>query len=293
MGLGSIIYKIFPAFAPAEKPAKKKTKKVIEDLDGPQVDLEKLSEVDEPDQVDDYEDPDLADEIEEEDEEEPPRLSKHQIEPGSVPYGTKGTELVVESREWYIDQSRRLFLYGLCITIALICSIGTNIAQVLTRPQPVYFAVTPDLRVMELPPLSIPVVSDNTIVNWTVDAVTRALSLDFLHYREKLMDSRINFHPEAFNSFVSSLQSSGNLQKIQDERLNLSCVMRQAALVTNSGVVQGRMTWRIEMPILLSYQSSRGIVSSQPLLAQVLVQRASTLSNPRGIVIRQIVLARG
>lgn len=204
-----------------------------------------------------------------------------------------GLEQVFGSRNWHIEQSSRLFKLCLILSLALVLSIGGIIFLILSRPKPVYFAATPDLRVMELPPLSAPVVSDQAIVNWAAEVVTNALSLDFLQYRQKLMVVRNDFDPEAFTSFVNSLSTTGNLKKILDERLNLSCVVREAPVVTNSGVVGGKMTWKVEMPILLSYQSSKGIVASQNLVAKVLIQRTSTLNNPKGVVIKQIVLMKG
>lgn len=204
----------------------------------------------------------------------------------------RGVELVTESRNWFVTQSRQLFNLCLLLGGALIISLSCNVVQVMTRPKPVYFAATPDFRILEMPPLSAPVVSDQAIVNWTTDVVTKALSLDFLHWRKKLMDVRIDFDPDGFKSFVNSLTSTGNLKKIEAERLNLSCVLKEAAVITNSGVVNGKMTWRIEAPLLLSYQSSRGVVSSQDLIGKILVQRTSTTRNPKGVVIKQIVLTR-
>jgi intracellular multiplication protein IcmL len=57
--------------------------------------------------------------------------------------------------------------------------------------------------------------------------------------------------------------------------------------------VGGRATWKIEFPLIVSYESSQGIESTQHLMATVLVARASTVTTPRGVVIQQVVLKRG
>ena len=59
-----------------------------------------------------------------------------------------------------------------------------------------------------------------------------------------------------------------------------------------SGLVGGTATWRIEFPLVVSYESSQGVESTQRLVATVLVRRASTVKTPRGVVIQQAVLKR-
>ena len=63
-------------------------------------------------------------------------------------------------------------------------------------------------------------------------------------------------------------------------------------LTKRQELVGGKATWRIEFPIVVSYESSQGVESTQKLLATVLVCRASTAKTPRGVVIQQVVLKR-
>lgn len=44
--------------------------------------------------------------------------------------------------------------------------------------------------------------------------------------------------------------------------------------------------------LIVSYESSQGVESTQRLIATVLVCRASTATTPRGVVIQQVVLKR-
>jgi intracellular multiplication protein IcmL len=69
-------------------------------------------------------------------------------------------------------------------------------------------------------------------------------------------------------------------------------VVSGAPVVVASGLRGSVMTWRLEMPLALSYESSAGVVATQRLLAEVEVQRTQTVKNPRGVVIRQMVLTR-
>jgi intracellular multiplication protein IcmL len=203
-----------------------------------------------------------------------------------------GVELVMESRNWYVGQNERLFKVILLVcTICLLC-LAFIFYLYFTWPKPTYFAVTEDLRIMEMPPLSEPLIESHTLTNWVGDVVVRALSLNFLNWRRTLTDLRAEFDPAGFESFLESLKSGGHLEKIEKERLSLSIQISGAPVVTSNEVKAGVMAWKLEMPLVLSYESSTGVVASQKLLAEVVVQRTKTSLNPRGVVIRQIVLTK-
>ena len=79
---------------------------------------------------------------------------------------------------------------------------------------------------------------------------------------------------------------------IQEKRLSVSAVVTRAPVIIASGLIEGRATWKVEFPIVISYESSQGVESTQKLMATVLVRRAATVTTPRGVVIQQVVLKR-
>jgi intracellular multiplication protein IcmL len=209
--------------------------------------------------------------------------------PGGEPHGV---ELVIESRDWYLGQNEKLFRILLLIGSVLILSLLANGWLILSRPEPRYFGVTRDLRILETPPLSEAVVGNPDLANWAGNVVARSLSLNFLTWRQTLSDVRPDFDPDGFGGFLASLRDGGHLEKMERGRLSLSCQVSGAPVVTDSALRGGIMTWRLEMPLVLSYESSTGVVASQRLLAEVVVQRTRTTVNPRGVAIRQVILSR-
>jgi intracellular multiplication protein IcmL len=204
-----------------------------------------------------------------------------------------GAEHVIGSRDFLISQNRKLFSIINCLLLAFVLVLGALIYLWVTQLGEVkYFAVTPDLRVMEMNSLEEPFLSSEGLLNWTGEVVTGALSLDFLHWKKKLMSLRNNFDPIGFESFVESLESGGHVKKIEEERLSLSAVMTDAPVIISQGLKRGRMTWQIEMPLIISYQSSTGISATQKLLGEIVVERVRPSENPKGVVIRQVVLTR-
>lgn len=201
-------------------------------------------------------------------------------------------EEVIGGINWYRSQYQRAM--KLSVTLACVALFGLCVIALLiwTRPTPRFFAATPDLRLAPLVPLDKPVLTQQGLLNWVSETVTNAVSLDFLEWRDKLSRIREHFDEDAFKSYLNSLTSSGVLEMIKDKRLSVSAVVTRAPVIIASGVVGGKMTWRVEFPLVVSYESSQGVESAQKLMATVLIRRSATVTTPRGVVIQQLVLKR-
>ena len=204
--------------------------------------------------------------------------------------GLHGAGIVMESRNWYKDKFRQVVTICMVLVGILGVSFITNVVLAVSRPEPVYFAVSDNLRIKQLVPLDQPSISQSALFNWTTRTITETFSLDFVHWREQLMSVKPEYTEDCFRQLISSLKNAGNLQMIKDRRLVLSSVVKRAPAITAKGVVDGHMVWKMEFPISFSYESSERVVASQDLLCTVMVRRVSTLDHPRGIRMAQIVL---
>lgn len=199
---------------------------------------------------------------------------------------------VIGGLNWYRAQFRRAMKLALGLTVTLCASTGVVALLLLNQPKPQYFAATPDLRLAPMIPLDQPLLTQEGLLTWVSDTIAGAMSLNFLEWRKKLESIRPHFDDAAYKSFLASLQSSGVLDMIRDKRLSASAVATRAPVIIASGLVSGKATWKVEFPLIVSYESSQGVESTQKLLATVLVCRASTAKTPRGVVIQQVVLKR-
>ena len=202
-------------------------------------------------------------------------------------------ESIVGGLQWYRAQYNRIVRLALVLGVVALAGMVIIAVLLWNRPAPRYFATTPDLRVAPLVPLDKPVLTQQGLLNWTTEVITDAISLDFLAWREKLTAVREHFDTAAYKSFLASLNGSGVLEMIREKRLSVSAVVTQAPVIVSSGLVGGVATWKIEFPLVVSYESSNGVESTQRLLATVLVGRASTVNTPRGVLIQQVVHKRG
>lgn len=199
---------------------------------------------------------------------------------------------IIGGINWYKEQYYKAMKLVLCLGASLglsLCIIGVLL---FNSPSPVYYAATPDLRLAPLIPLDRPVLTQQGLLNWVSETVTNAVSLDFLEWRDKLTKVREHFDSAAFKSFMQALESSGMLAMVKEKRLSISAVVTEAPVIVTSGLINGKATWKIEFPMVISYESSQGVETTQNLIASVLVRRASTITTPRGVVIQQIILKR-
>lgn len=209
-----------------------------------------------------------------------------------MPESAPSTEHVIGGLNWYRMQFRRSMKLNIGLVVALCLCMSVTALLVINRPMPRYFAATPDLRIAPLTPLSKPILTEQGLLNWASEIITGAMSLNFLEWREKLSSLRGHFSDAAFKSFLESLESSGTLDMIRDKRLSVSAAITHAPIIIASGLLDGKATWRMEFPLIVSYESSQGVEATQHLMATVLVARASTATTPRGVVIQQVVLKR-
>lgn len=201
-----------------------------------------------------------------------------------------GLSWVQGQLRWFRKLAYRSVVVSICSSAAALGLFVVVVVLLLTRPAPRYFAATPNLKLAPMTPLSKPVMSESGLLNWAAQAVTDTFSIDFVHWRQQLSRVSKNYTHTAFESMLSSLQSSGNLSYIRKNRLSVSVTATKAPVILQKGQIAGAQAWKIQMPLKLSYESSQGVNNTQTLVATLVVKRVSTHQFPRGVAIAQIVL---
>lgn len=173
---------------------------------------------------------------------------------------------------------------------ALLVSVSLNLALgwALVHKKPVYFAATADGRILPLVPLSRPAMEDRAVLSWGTDVAISAYSYDFVNWRKAISGLSSDFTKEGFSSFVGSLKASGNLKLVEDNRMVASAVPAEAGVIIAKGLLKGVYVWKIQIPILVTYQASKSS-ATQNLLVTLLVVRRPVLSHPKGLAIAQFL----
>src|SRR3990167_2017863 len=198
-------------------------------------------------------------------------------------------EKVMIRNEFYRDGQRKTVLI-LMVSMIVNLLLGSLLTYLMTHPPlPKYFATSINGRITPLFPLEEPNQSDSAILQWANQAAIAAFTYNFVDYREELQASSGFFTAEGWSQFLGALQDSNNLDAVKAKKLIVSAVATRAPVILQKGVLNGRYSWRIQMPILVTYQSASEF-SQQNNVVTILVTRISTLNSPRGIGISQFVV---
>jgi hypothetical protein len=200
--------------------------------------------------------------------------------------------LITLSLRWFLRQTQKFRLVALTLAIGIVLLALTSAYLVISKPEPRYFWISDDMRVMEAIAINDSRVMSANLINWTSRVLKDSLSLDYLHYQESLESQKANFTPEAFVEFVESLKAEGHLKKIENEKLVLTCELNGSPVVVETKDQSDRLIWRLEAPLVVLFQSSAGVALTQKLLAMVEIQKMKANKNPFDLKIKRLALLK-
>jgi len=191
--------------------------------------------------------------------------------------------------DFYRDGQRKMMVI-LLLSLVSNFLLALLLMYVMTHPpEPKYFATSIDGRITPLFALNKPNQSDSSVLQWTNQAAVAAFTYNFVNYRTELQAASGFFTSDGWSQFLTALESSNNLDAVKVKKLIVSAVATSAPIILQKGVLNGRYSWRVQMPMLITYQSASEF-SQQRNVVTLLVSRISTLNSPRGIGIAQFVV---
>lgn len=198
--------------------------------------------------------------------------------------------VAVTLRNKFYKDSQRKIMLALLVSVLVNFVMGSLLVYIITHPpMPKYFATTINGRITPLFPLNEPNQSDSAVLQWANQAAIAAFSYNFVNYRDELQAASGFFTPSGWQQFLNALQQSNNLEAVRVKKLVVSAVATRAPIILEKGVLNGRYSWRVQMPILVTYQSASEF-TQQNNVVTLLITRISTLNSPRGIGISQFVV---
>lgn len=197
--------------------------------------------------------------------------------------------VVVRNRNDFYRDSYRKVIGALLFSILIVVVLGCALVYLVTNPPtPRYFATSVDGRITPLVPLNQPNISQAALLQWANTAAISAYTYNFVNYRQALQAASASFTPDGWSAFMQALENSNNLNAVTAKKLVVSAVATGAPVILQQGVLNGAYAWRVQMPMLVTYQSASQF-SRQSILVTMLITRIPTLNSPEGIGIAQFV----
>ena len=188
---------------------------------------------------------------------------------------------------------RRMSVAVIMMTAVTGMAVAASIAAIATRPEPRYFAAKADGGILPLVPVSSPFLTDGQVTNFAVEAVTRALTMDFANWRSDLSGASAYFErPDGWNNFLDAINDSGMLSYIREHRL-VSTVVATGAVIVSAGLDdRKRYSWVVQIPLNVTYESASEI-SRDSLVAEMSISRLPTWEVPEAVGITRILVRPG
>ncbi len=197
---------------------------------------------------------------------------------------------VVALRNEFYKDSQRKVIMALLVAVFVNLVMGFMLVYMLRNPPaPKYFATSINGRVTPLFALNEPNQSDSAVLQWANQAAIAAFTYNFVNYRDELQASSGFFTADGWDQFLTALQQSNNLDAVKAKKLIVSAVATRAPIILQKGLLNGSYSWRVQMPLLVTYQSASEF-TQQNNVVTLLITRVSTLNSPRGIGISQFVV---
>jgi len=199
-------------------------------------------------------------------------------------------ELVRLRNNFYRDNYRRVMKLLLIMSLVMVILVLTMAYLFTHRPEPKYFATTQSGRVLQLVPLSAPMLSTEALLSWASQVAMGSYTYNFANYRQKMQMQETNFTSDAWQQFLVQLKDSGNLQAVDQRKINVSAVVSGAPVVVYQGMLDGRYAWKVQVPLLVTFVSASDRFQKNYMVTMVIV-RVSTVQNQNGVAVAQFIVS--
>jgi intracellular multiplication protein IcmL len=190
---------------------------------------------------------------------------------------------------FYRDGYKRILfsvLLMLLVDVALVYGIFYKYTH---PPEPQYFAATAAGRIIQIHPLSDPVLTDQEVLQWVSVAVQKMYEIDFLHWRDQLQQISNYFTPYGWRTFSAALKKSDNLNTVTKLKMVAQAQITAAPEIVEKAIVGGSFAWKIQVPVLVSYENSSRSPITQAMDITLLVLRVPVQQNPDRIAINNFI----
>ncbi|MBS0289059.1 MAG: type IVB secretion system apparatus protein IcmL/DotI [Proteobacteria bacterium] len=189
---------------------------------------------------------------------------------------------------FYRDNVRRLMVFSILLVLIITGLIAWIIYERTHKPIVRYFATSNDGKLSLLTPLNHPNLTTSSLLNWVVEAATTAYNFNFSNYDRALKDIKIYFTDAGYQHFINSLTAAKTIDTVKSKQLIVSAIATGTPVIVQEGpTADGIYAWRVQLPMLITYQSTSD-TRKQNIVLNMLVARRSTLESPKGIGIASI-----
>jgi len=132
--------------------------------------------------------------------------------------------------------------------------------------------------------------STEALLNWASQVAMGSYTYNFANYRQKIQMQENNFTSDAWQQFLLQLKQSGNIDAVDQRKINVSAVVSGSPVVVYQGMLDGRYAWKVQVPLLVTFVSASDHFQKNYMVTMVVV-RISTVQNQNGVAVAQFIVS--
>lgn len=191
-------------------------------------------------------------------------------------------ELAEKKNNAYRDSYRVTIRWLVRMLVVTLILSATLMWMTIDTKQPAYYAAVTTGDIVRMHSLSEPVLTNEFIVRWSALTARRLFNLKFDEYKTQLNALKDRFTSTGWQKMQLAFKSSGFIRNLVDNKLIMSAVISSSPVVVAQMVIGGRMTWRVQMPILVEFTSASE-QRQESIIVTMNVERVPTLDVAQGI----------
>lgn len=141
-------------------------------------------------------------------------------------------------------------------------------------------------RIRKLP-LDLPHLTSNGAIQETMTRLYDMFNLNFVAYRQQINNNRQFFSEEAFEQYTTFLKDSTWLDQMSSQKMLMYIKPNHAPKIMKEGAKEKTYSWSIEAPLTISLENINEKKDTN-VTATIIIQRASELVHPSGILITAV-----
>ncbi|WP_259411986.1 type IVB secretion system apparatus protein IcmL.2 [Coxiella burnetii] len=201
-------------------------------------------------------------------------------------------QLALQKNNLYRDNYRRVMAFLLASVVITVSLFAVLSYQIITTPKPAYYATTTTGRVIPLQSLDMPVVTNTYLLQWAALATRAVYNLDFENYTKQLDNASSYFTPTGWESLTNAMKSSGAIDSLKNNKLFMAGIVNGPAVILDQEVVHGRYSWRVQLPLLVTYTSA-SIQQKAHFIITMDIIRVPVIDAAKSIQINRFSAVRG
>lgn len=192
---------------------------------------------------------------------------------------------VVKSNLW-----RMVYFAGGLLLMAVVANVILLYALLYKYPVNQFLWTSDARSVCSATSLVEPNISPALVKDFASRTALGLNSYDYINWRRALSTTLDNFFTKAGRSaYAAAFEQSGILSRVRSNYYVVTSVSSDEPVIVSEGVVAGRYSWTVEVPLTIYYRTNVDVLPENRILALTIVRVDPSPANLNGIAVDGVI----